>query len=358
MNHSHKILLLDDDTDWLALCRDLLSALPSQPELLTTTTAKRALSLLETESVRLLVCDLKMPRMDGLQMLSIVRRRFPDVRTVVLSGMDDEDYRSRAYALGVDLFWPKSEMQRDVNQFNECLESLLGREGETGFRGVQSKSLLDIIQMECLSASSTVLRIQRGPLAAKLWIQEGELTDAEIDGVRGEPALQRILAWKTGSFENLPPEPGRERTIHKSVNALLLESAQTFDEAANLNLTGSADADDSARHQRTMWKLSQLTRESAEFVIAIPPVGQGDPDALGTQNSAEFSQWATHAEKMARELGDRLGAGPLLYISGQGLERKVILMPRGGKIFLTGWPVDADDNMAEKTKKISAAWES
>jgi CheY-like chemotaxis protein len=358
MNHGHKILLLDDDADWLALCRDLLSGLPSQPELLTATTAKRALSLLETESVRLLVCDLKMPRMDGLQMLSIVRRRFPDVRTVVLSGMDDEDYRSRAYALGVDLYWPKGEMQRDANQFNECLESLLGREGETGFRGVQSKSLLDIIQLECLSSSSTVLRIQRGPLTAKLWIQDGELTDADIDGVRGEAALQRVLAWKTGSFENLPPEPGRERTIHKSVNALLLESAQSFDEAANLEVSESSEAGESARHQRTMWKLSQLTRERAEFVIAIPRGGAGEPDGLGTQSTAEFSQWACQAEKLARELGDRLGAGPLLHIAGQGLERNVVLMPRGEKIFLTGWPLDADDNMAEKTKKISAAWES
>ena len=148
--------------------------------------------------------------------------------------MEDEDFRSRAYALGVDLFWPKIEMQRDSKQFNDCLESLLGRDGETGFRGIQSKSLMDIIQMECLSRSSTVLRIKRGPLTAKLWIQDGELIDAETDGARGEAALQRTLAWRTGSFETLPPEPARERTIHKPVNALLLESAQSFDETLQI----------------------------------------------------------------------------------------------------------------------------
>ena len=85
MEKRHKILILDDDSDWLALCRDLLTAVPSRPEILTANTAKRALALLETESVRLLICDLKMPRIDGLQMLSIVRRQFPDVRTIVLS---------------------------------------------------------------------------------------------------------------------------------------------------------------------------------------------------------------------------------------------------------------------------------
>ena len=103
MEKRHKILILDDDADWLALCREMLAALPSRPEILTANNGKRALSLLETEPVRLLICDLKMPRIDGLQMLSIVRRRFPELRTVVLSGLEDEDFRSRAYALGVDL---------------------------------------------------------------------------------------------------------------------------------------------------------------------------------------------------------------------------------------------------------------
>ena len=171
--------------------------------------------------------------MDGLQVLAIVRRRFPELRTVVLTALEDEEFRSRAYALGVDLFWLKTDMQQNPQMFLDCLESLLGRDMETGFRGIQSKSLMDIIQMECLSRSSTVLRITRGPLVAKLWIQDGELIDAEAEGARGEAAFRRILAWKSGTFENLSAEPKRERTIIKSVNALLLESAQTIDEAAN-----------------------------------------------------------------------------------------------------------------------------
>src|SRR4029077_14377400 len=185
------------------------------------------------EPFRLLICDLKMPRIDGLQVLAIVRRRFPGLRTIVLSGLEDEEFRSRAYALGVDLFWLKTEMQRNSKMFIECIESLLGRDMDGGFRGIQRKGLMDIIQMECLSRSSTVLRITRGPLVAKMWIQDGELIDAEAEGARGEAAFRRILEWKSGTFESLPAEPGRERTIHKSVNALLLETAQAMDELSN-----------------------------------------------------------------------------------------------------------------------------
>jgi DNA-binding NarL/FixJ family response regulator len=356
MEKHHKILILDDDADWLALCREMFAALPSGPEILTANSARRALALIETEPVRLLVCDLQMPRIDGLQMLAIVRRRFPELRTIVLSGLEDEDYRSRAYALGVDLFWLKTEMQRNSQLFFECIESLLGRDNDSGFRGIQSKSLMDIIQMECLSRSSTVLRITRWSLVAKLWIQDGELIDAETDGARGEAAFQRLLTWKSGAFENLPPEPSRERTIQKPVNALLLESAQTMDETANPS--AEPESIESNAHRKTMWKLSRLTREGAEFVIALPAEGQGEPEAIGTQNAAELAHWIGHAARIAHRLGDRLEAGPLSYVIGQNSERQVLLLPQGDRTYLVGWPADADGNLPDKSRKLVASWDS
>jgi len=358
METRHKILILDDDAEWLALCRDQLTTLPSHPEILVASNAKRALALLETEQVRLLISDLVMPRIDGLQMIAIVRRRFPGIRMVVLSGMEEEEYRSRAYALGVDLFWLKTEMQRNGKLFCECIESLLGqsdRDNDTGFRGVQSKSLMDIIQMECLSRSSTVLRITRGPLVAKLWILEGELRDAECEGACGEAAFQRLLAWKTGTFENLPAEPDRECTIFKPVNALLLESAQTMDESANPS--PEPDSVESTLHRKTKWKLSLLTRERAEFVVAAPLDGT-EPEALGTQNMDTLGPWTKHAAEIARRLGERLEAGPLSHVACVNPERQLILLANNTHAFLLGWPADSEENLLENSRKLVASWES
>src|SRR6266404_1042119 len=207
MDTRHKILLLDDDPDLLDLYREILSQLPSQPEIHTATSGTRAIALLEAEAFRLLICDLKMPKMDGLQVLSIVRRKYPQLRTVVLTSVMDEQFRSRVYALGVDLFWRKPGTEEEIRMFLECVESLLGREGESGFRGVQSKSLVDIIQLECISQSSSVLRITNGQLSGKIWIQDGEVIDAEAGELRGEGAFHKILSWRTGNFETLSVEP-------------------------------------------------------------------------------------------------------------------------------------------------------
>ena len=128
MESRHKILILDDDPVFLELYKEWLSQLPSKPEVETSTSGARAMAMLEAEPYRVLICDLKMPKMDGLQVLSIVRRRFPELRTVVMTGVQDEEFRSRAYALGVDLFWLKPDTQQNMQMFLECLESLLGRD--------------------------------------------------------------------------------------------------------------------------------------------------------------------------------------------------------------------------------------
>ena len=353
MENQSKILILDDEADWLEMCREMLVQLPSKPEIRTATSGAHAVAQLDAEPFRLLICDLKMPRIDGLQVLAIVRRRFPDLRTVVLTGLEDEEFRSRAYALGVDLFWLKTDMQQNMKMFLDCLESLLGRDMAGGFRGIQNKSLMDIIQMECLSRNSTLLRLTRGPLVAKIWIKDGELVDAEVQGAHGEAAFRKILFWKSGTFENLPPEPNHPRAIEKSVNALLLESAQTMDEEDQQQ----TEIIEKTAHRKTVWRISLLAREGAEFVVAVPP--EGEPEAWGTQLVEQQAKWLRRAMDITRQLGERLEAGPISHISGASSERNVLALTRDNKMFLVGWPNDkVDSQLLETTKKLVASWDS
>jgi CheY-like chemotaxis protein len=353
MESRYKILLLDDDPEVLDMYKEMLSHLPSKPEVHTATSGNRALSLLEADQFRLLLCDLKMPKMDGLQVLSIVRRRFPELRTVVVTAISDEEFRSRAYALGVDLFWLKPDTHQNMKMFLECLESLLGRDAENGFRGVQSKSLMDIIQMECLSQNSLVLRMTRGALVGKIWIQSGELIDAEAPGARGEAAFRKILEWKSGTFENLPAEPSRERTIDKPVNALLLEAAQAIDEIANPN----SSAGEAAEHRKTVWRLSTLTREGAEWVVSVPATG--NPIGWGTQAAEELAKWTRRAAEAGKRLSEELEAGPLSHFQGNSMERRVVMLPSADKSYLVAWPPALDSGkVLDQTKKLVATWDS
>jgi CheY-like chemotaxis protein len=350
---SHKILIVDDDPDLLEMYRELLAELPSRPEIFTANSGTRAMAMLEAEQFRLLICDLRMPKVDGLQVLSIVRRKYPQLRTVALTSVVDEQFRSRVYALGVDLFWHKPATQQETQMFLACLESLLGQENESGFRGLQSKSLVDIIQLECISQSSSVLRITNGPLSGKIWIQDGEVIDAETEELRGEAAFQKVLSWRTGTFETLPAEPDRPRTILKSYNGLLLETAQALDESRGAATLAASPATPAS-------PLAQVTLiEGVEFVLLLKDGSPEQHEARGLENPERMALWAHENLGRFQALGDRLQAGGLEQIEGIGQQRHVAVARQGDDEFCVGWNLSlGSSQIREQMKKVLGLWAS
>lgn len=353
MDTRDKILVLDDDNDWLEVCREYLSQLPSKPDIRTASSGTGAMALLDVEPFRLLVCDLKMPQMDGLQVLSVVRRRFPDLRTVALTGFAEEDFRSRAYGLGVDLFWLKSDLQQNPQMFLECIESLLGGEGGGGFRDVKARNLLDVLQMEMALRNSSVLRITSGWDVAHVWIKDGQVVDVRAEGADGEAALRCLLDWKSGTFESLPAEPGHIRTITRSVDAILLESALT------VKKTGNPTPKQEEEETKFVNRLTAAAYEGAEFVVTVPAKKSEEVKGWGIKDAEQLAAWVRQADKSARRLGEAFNAGTLTHVTGHNLERQLLLTQDKGKMFAIGWPLDADtDQLFERSKRLVETWAS
>jgi CheY-like chemotaxis protein len=362
MSARHKLLLLDDDQDLLELYREMLVRLPSQPEIHTATSGARAIALLESEPFSLLISDLNMPKMDGLQVLTIVRRKFPQLRTAVMTSVVDAQFRTRAYAMGIDLFLEKPNSSQEITFFLDCIESLLGREMDGGFRGVQSKSLVDIIQLECLSQSSSVLKVTNGPLSGKIWFHNGDVIDAEAADLAGEEAFRKILSWKTGNFEILPAEPERPRTIFNSYQGLLLESAQALDEAqAQAQAGGSPEAavarDASAPAAES--PLALLSRfNGVEFVMTVR-ANEPKFESLRAENPDQISQWVRQTMQRFRALGDGLQAGQLNQLEGLGPQCHVAVVSKADTDLCVGFHRSLSQDLVRDTmKKIASKWAS
>jgi two-component system response regulator YesN len=65
------------------------------------TDGEMALPLLRTAQPDVLITDIKMPFMDGLQLSKIVRERMPWVKIIILSGHDEFEYAQKAIGLGI-----------------------------------------------------------------------------------------------------------------------------------------------------------------------------------------------------------------------------------------------------------------
>lgn len=353
----HKILLLDDDQDLLEVYRDMLATLPSSPEVRIASSGARAIALLESEPFSLLVSDLNMPKMDGLQVLTIVRRKFPHLRTAVMTSVADPQFRARAYAMGIDLFLEKPNTPQEVSLFTDCIESLLGREVDGGFRGVQSKSLMDIVQLECLSHSNSILKITNGPWTGRIWFENGEVIDAEAPELQGEKAFAKILSWKTGAFEILPPDANRSRTIHASVHGLLLDSAQAIDEAqadAGSTDSGAGTESEAPTRESPLTELSKF--EGVEFIMTIRE-DSGQADSWGVENPERLAVWLRDTVQRLRELGDDFHTGQINRFEGLTTQARLLVIPRGPVALCAGFNRSIPADQARETaEKMIALW--
>ncbi len=87
-----------------------------------------ALPLLQTAQPDLLITDIKMPFMDGLELCRIVRERMPWIKVVILSGHDEFEYAQKAINLGVTEYLLKPVTAHDLHQVLQRIAALLDRE--------------------------------------------------------------------------------------------------------------------------------------------------------------------------------------------------------------------------------------
>lgn len=117
----YKILLVEDDLDMLNYLRSILG---EEFTLFTADHGQRALELLAQQPVDLILSDLMMPTMDGLQLLEIVKERFQDLPFILLTARVEAEDRLQALRLGVDDYLTKPFVEEELST---RLRNLLSR---------------------------------------------------------------------------------------------------------------------------------------------------------------------------------------------------------------------------------------
>lgn len=92
-----RILVVDDDQT----IRDALYELLSGENLCQTAeTAETAFAMLEADPYDVVLTDISMPGLSGLELLGQVRQRFPDIPVIIISGISDQEHAQGLIRLG------------------------------------------------------------------------------------------------------------------------------------------------------------------------------------------------------------------------------------------------------------------
>ena len=87
-----------------------------------------ALPLIEEAQPDVLITDIKMPFMDGLQLSKIVRENMPWIKIIILSGHNEFEYAQSAVKLGVTEYLLKPVSAEDLRRVLENLSETLDQE--------------------------------------------------------------------------------------------------------------------------------------------------------------------------------------------------------------------------------------
>lgn len=125
---TYNLIIADDHKMFID---GLMSILQDAPEFNVTTTAKNGAQVVKyldingAEDIHLLVTDLTMPEMDGIELNSIVKERFPGLKTLVVSMHIDGTMIDTLIRANVDGYVPKNAEKEELL---EAIRTIIGGE--------------------------------------------------------------------------------------------------------------------------------------------------------------------------------------------------------------------------------------
>ncbi len=119
-------LFVDDEEDILQNLLQIIDwPVYGFETLLTAQNGVEALTLLSAHHVDLLITDIRMPEMDGIELLKAVKLSYPAIRCIFLSSYSDFSYAREAISLGVENYLLKPVRPDELeNSVRKLLENL------------------------------------------------------------------------------------------------------------------------------------------------------------------------------------------------------------------------------------------
>ncbi len=221
------ILVVEDEETLLVVMAGLFKPYSDRFKVFTAKNGKEAVKTLESKSIDLVITDLKMPEMDGIELLVYMNNNFPAIPAIVVSAFCTERVQKKLESLGRLRVMEKPV---DIDIMSEAVIKELENPPDGSIRGISVSSFLQMIEME---QKTCTLEVHAGSKQKGfLYIADGDLIDAEAGERVGEEAAYDIVAWDDVQlFLKELPAAKKTKRIEKSTMAVVMEGLNRKDEA-------------------------------------------------------------------------------------------------------------------------------
>jgi len=111
-NEARRVLIVDDNPNMSNLLSDMLEVFDFSSQ--RAADGEEALSILHQQDFSLLITDLRMPKMTGLELLKAVKDQYPELPVVVITGYSTEATEQELVSAKADGFLNKPFRMNDI----------------------------------------------------------------------------------------------------------------------------------------------------------------------------------------------------------------------------------------------------
>ena len=231
-----KILVVDDEPAVLFALSEALTDKRRGWQAVTAADGKEAMRALQTEKIHLVVTDLRMPEVDGFELLAHLRRNHPSLPVILMTALGTAEISAR---LGADALECLGK-PFDVDVLRQKIRDMLAQRVKGRVENISLSSFLQLLEIE---RKTCTLSVTAGGRQGQLYFRQGKLVGAETDDVDGQDAALEIVAWEHADIEisdvcpvNGPPLPG-------GLAFLLMEAMRLKDESEEAERTEEDELD-------------------------------------------------------------------------------------------------------------------
>lgn len=221
------VLIVDDDREMLVALKEGFQRYEDSFAILLAADGLKAVESLKKNTISLVVTDLKMPGMDGFELLAHIMEHYPDIPVIIITGYSTPEMERLAREGGAVGYIAKPFL---IENLARQIMATLRKESEGGtLHNVSSGMFLQLVEME---QKTCTIRLEDKFSNKKgiLFFNEGELYDARVNNLQGKNAAYEIFSWDQ---VNLSIQNGcalKEKRIHSEMQHLILEAARRKDE--------------------------------------------------------------------------------------------------------------------------------
>jgi|GEM_PF-590008 len=218
------VLVTDDEKSFLITLKEALGRDYGSYRILTAENGAQAVERMGAEPVDLLITDLRMPVMDGFELLAWVSTNRPKLPIIVMTAFGDADLESKLEPYNT---LKCLEKPLDFSVLRDLVQTALTESAISNIHGVTLSAFLQLMSLE---KKSCTLIIRSGGRSGQLYLKSGELINAGYGELEGMDAAIEILSWDNAEIEMDQVCRNDAVLIGSGIESILLEAHRVKDE--------------------------------------------------------------------------------------------------------------------------------